>query len=220
MTHPQAQQVRRVELILQQLEELPTLSAVAVRLLDLTTSETSEAQEVIELVGSDPALASKVLKLCRCHSRGRASIVKSIDRAVILLGFEAVRSAVLSVQVLELFDGVPSAGSELRNGPPVFDRKMFWQHCLAVGITCEMLVEGTTLRGRMSRGEAYVSGLLHDLGQLVLHLVMPESFDRVIELAESQGVPLDQACRHNHPLCDYHFANLLQNHLVRSGNAS
>ncbi len=195
VTHPQAQQVRRVELILQQLEELPTLSAVAVRLLDLTTSETSEAKEVIDLVASDPALSSKVLKLCRFHSRGRASIVKSIDRAVILIGFEAVRSAVLSVQVLELFDGVPSAGSELREGPPVFDRKLFWHHCLAVAIACEMLVEGTTLRGRISRGEAYVSGLLHDLGQLVLHLVMPASFDRVIELAESQLVPLDQVCR-------------------------
>ena len=195
MTHPQAQQVRRVELILQQLEELPTLSSVAVRLLDVTTSETSEAKEVIDLVASDPALSSKVLKLCRCHSRGRASIVKSIDRAVLLLGFEAVRSAVLSVQVLELFDAMPSAGSELREGPAIFDRKMFWKHCLAVGIACEMLVEGTNLRGRMSRGEAYVSGLLHDLGQLVLHLIMPASFDRVIELAESQAVPLDQACR-------------------------
>ena len=187
--------MRRVELILQQLEELPTLSSVAVRLLDVTTSETSEAKEVIDLVASDPALSSKVLKLCRCHSRGRASIVKSIDRAVLLLGFEAVRSAVLSVQVLELFDAMPSAGSELREGPAIFDRKMFWKHCLAVGIACEMLVEGTNLRGRMSRGEAYVSGLLHDLGQLVLHLIMPASFDRVIELAESQAVPLDQACR-------------------------
>lgn len=195
MTHPQSQQVRRVELILQQLEELPTLSPIAVRLLDLTTSETSEAQEVIDVVASDPALSSKVLKLCRCHSRGRASIVKSIDRAVVLLGFEAVRSAVLSVQVLELFDGVPSAGGELRESKPVFDRRMFWQHCLAVGVACEMIVERTNLRTRMSKGEAYVSGLLHDLGQLVLHLVMPASFDRVIELAESQGVSLDQACR-------------------------
>ena len=111
MTRQQTQHVRRVELILQQLEELPTLRPVAVKLLDLATSETSETQQVIDLVGSDPAMASKVLKLCRCHARGRASIVKSIDRAVVLLGFEAVRSAVLSVQVLELFDGLPSAGS-------------------------------------------------------------------------------------------------------------
>ncbi len=195
VTHPQTQQVRRVELILQQLEALPTLSSVAVRLLDLTTSETSEAKEVIQLVGSDPALSSKVLKMCRCHSRGRASIVKSVDRAVVLLGFEAVRSAVLSVQVFELFDGMPSAGGEVRGDQPVFDRVMFWQHSMAVGIACEMLVESTNLRGRLSRGEAYISGLLHDLGQLTLHLIMPASFDRVIELAESQGIPLDQACR-------------------------
>ena len=195
MTHQQSQQVRRVELILQQLEELPTLSAVVVRLLDLTTSETSDARDVIEAVASDPALSSKVLKLCRCHSRGRASIVKSIDRAVVLLGFDAVRSAVLSVQVIELFDGIPSPGGEMRDGPPIFDRKMFWRHCMAVAIVCEQIVEGTSLRGRMSRGEAYMAGLLHDLGQLVLHLVMPESFDRVIELAESQGVSLDHTCR-------------------------
>ena len=195
MTHPQAQQVRRVELILQQLEELPTLSAVALRLLDLTTSETSDAKQVIDLVASDPALSSKVLKLCRRHSRGRASIVKTVDRAVLLLGFETVRSAVLSVQIFELFDNVPSPGGELQESAHVFDRKLFWRHCLAVGITCEMLVEGTSLRGRLAQGEAYVSGLLHDLGQLVLHLIMPVSFDRVIDLAESQGVSLDQVCR-------------------------
>ncbi len=193
VTHPQ--QVRRVELILQQLEELPTLSAVAVRLLDLTTSETSDAKQVIDLVASDPALSSKVLKLCRRHSRGRASIVKSIDRAVILLGFETVRSAVLSVQILELFDNVPNPGGELRKGPHVFDRKMFWRHSLAVAIACEMLVEGTNLRARLAQGEAYVSGLLHDLGQLALHLIMPASFDRVIELAEAQGVSVDRVCR-------------------------
>ena len=194
VTHLQTQQLRRVELILQQLEALPTLSSVAVRLLDLTTSETSEAKEVIELVGSDPALASKVLKLCRSHSRGRASIVKSIDRAVLMLGFDAVRSAVLSVQVFELFDGVASPSGEVRQRP-VFDRDMFWKHCLAVAFACEMMVEGTKLRGRISRGEAYIAGLLHDLGQLALHLVMPASFDRVIELAETQGVSLDHACR-------------------------
>lgn len=187
--------MRRVELILQQLDALPTLSPVAVRLLDLTTAEDSNARDVIDVISSDPALSSKVLKLCRCHSRGRASAVTSVDRAVVLLGFEAVRSAVLSVQVFELFDGVPSAGGELREKAPVFDRAMYWQHSLAVAIACEMIVEASGLRARIRRSEAYLSGLLHDLGQLVLHVIMPVSFDRVLELAESQGVSLDQACR-------------------------
>jgi signal transduction histidine kinase/HD-like signal output (HDOD) protein len=195
VTHPETHQARRVELILQQLEALPTLSPIAVKLLELTAAEDTDAKEVIELVGSDPSLASKVLKLCRCHSRGRASIVTSIDRAVLLLGFDAVRSAVLSVQVFELFDNVASAGGELRDETLVFDREMFWQHSLAVAAACEMIVEATPLRGRIDRGEAYISGLLHDLGVLALHLIMPSSLDRVSELAESQGIALDQACR-------------------------
>ena len=195
MTQPQSHQVRRVELILQQLEALPTLSPIAVRLLELTAADDSDAKEVIQLVTSDPSLSAKVLKLCRCHARGRASIVTSVDRAVLLLGFEAVRGAVLSVQVFELFDGMPSAGGETRDQQAVFDRRMFWQHSLAVAVACELIVEGTKLRGRIDRSEAYNSGLLHDLGQLALHLIMPSSFDRVGELAERQGVALGQACR-------------------------
>jgi signal transduction histidine kinase/HD-like signal output (HDOD) protein len=187
--------VRRVELILQQLESLPTLSPIAVRLLQLTTAEDADAKEIIQLVSSDPALAARVLKLCRCHARGRASIVTSVERAVLLLGFEAVRGAVLSVQVFELFDGLPSAGGEVHGQQPVFDRRMFWEHSLAVAVACELIVESTKLRGRIDRTEAYISGLLHDLGQLALHLILPASFDRVAELAEGQGVVLDQACR-------------------------
>ena len=195
MRNPATNQVRRVELLLQHLDALPTLSPVAVRLLDLTTADDSDAKEVIRLVASDPALSSKVLKLCRCHARGRASIVKSVDRAVVLLGFEAVRNAVLSVEVFELFDGVPSAGGEVRGEGAVFDREMFWRHSLAVASASELIVDQSPLRGEVSRSEAYLSGLLHDLGQLVLHLLMPRSFDRVCELAEAHAVSLDQTCR-------------------------
>ncbi|MHC4428531.1 MAG: HDOD domain-containing protein, partial [Planctomycetota bacterium] len=109
-------------------------------------------------------------------------------------GFEAVRSAVLSVQVVELFDDLPSAGGEVREHP-VFDRRIFWEHSLAVGVACELLAETRGLRGRVHRSEAYISGLLHDLGQLVLHVILPASFDRVCDLAEARGLSLDHACR-------------------------
>lgn len=195
MSNSQVKQRRRVELILQQLDALPTLSPIAVRLLDLTAAKDTEAKDVIQLIGSDPALASKVLKLCRCHPRGRALSVTSLDRAVVLLGFDAVRNAVLSIQVIELFDGVPSPGDEIRGERALFDRLAFWQHSLAVAVACDLIVASTSLRGRMKRSEAYLSGLLHDLGQLVLHVIMPASFDRVCELAEAHNLSIDQACR-------------------------
>ena len=190
----QTNQARRVELILQQMDSLPTLSPIVVRLLEVTADEQSDAADVTDLVSADPALAGKVLRLCRCLNGGRARQITTIDRVVTMVGFDAVRSAALSVQVFELFDGVQSPGGEVRSGQPVFDREMFWRHSVGVGVAAEWLALKTAGAGKVDSGEAYVCGLLHDLGVLALHVIMPRSFDRVCELAESHGLSLDHAC--------------------------
>jgi len=187
-------QARRVELILQQLDELPTLSSVAVRLLQLTTSDDTDVREVIELVSSDPSLSGKVLTLCRRHERGRASDVTTIERAVLLLGFDALRSAVLSVQVFEVFDRAPSLGGESLANQPVFNRVAFWQHSLAVASLSKSIASGKSLRGVIEPGEAFLAGLLHDLGMLAVHLLLPASLDGVCRFSQTHGVSLDQAC--------------------------
>src|SRR5919112_6588735 len=94
---------KRVELILQQLEELPTLPAVAVKVLEATGDEASSAKDVVALISSDVALTSRILQLVHRAEVGVRGEVNSIDRAVILLGFDAVRSAVLAVSVFETF---------------------------------------------------------------------------------------------------------------------
>lgn len=187
---------QRVSLILEQLDELPTLSAIAVRLLDLTSAAESDAQEVIQLVSSDPALAGKVLALCRCSEKGRASNVNTIERAVLLLGFDALRSAVLSVQVFEVFDQVTSPGGEQVADEMVFDRVAFWQHSLAVAELCDSLAGKLPQGDKDAKGEeASLVGLLHDLGVLTLHLLLPSTFERTCKLTETHNVSLDHACK-------------------------
>ena len=193
--HADLNQSRRVELILQQLDALPTLSTIAIQVLELTSSDDSEMRDVIDLISCDPSLSSKVLQLCRTSERGRIDNVTTVDRAVILLGIDIIRSAVLSVQVFELFDGIVSSGGEVFTQRAAFDRNLFWQHSLAVAITSEMLCKASSLRHHFSGSEAFTSGLLHDLGQLCLHLILPKSFDRVCELAVAQHITLDLACR-------------------------
>src|SRR5438552_43164 len=97
-----ARKAQRVELILQQLESLPTLSPLALRVLEVTSDDTASGKDAVQLICADPALSAKVLKLVRCSEGGRALNVTTVDRAVLLLGFDALRSAVLSVQVFEL----------------------------------------------------------------------------------------------------------------------
>ncbi len=106
-TNPDAGVSRdRVELILSQVEELPTLPAVAIRLLELTTSSQSSARDIVGVVETDQALTAKLLSLVRRADLGVRGDVMTLERVVVLLGFEAVRSAVLSVQIYETFASV------------------------------------------------------------------------------------------------------------------
>jgi len=82
----QSEQIRekRAELILQQLDELPTLPEVALRVLEATGSETSSAEEVAKVIASDPSLTARVLQLVHRADAGIRGEVNTVERAVVL----------------------------------------------------------------------------------------------------------------------------------------
>src|SRR5947207_1286559 len=168
---------KRVELILQQLEDLPTLPAVAVRVLEVTSSESSDAQEVVKLIQSDPSLTARILQLVHRADVGVRGEVTSVERAVILLGFDAVRSAVLAVSVFEV---LREADKPLASQ---FRRDEFWKHCVAVASAAELIAE-IMKDPAVQPSEAFVCGLLHDLGKVAMDAALPKSFNRVVEAAE------------------------------------
>ena len=102
---------KRVDLILQQLEELPTLPPVAMRVLELTGDDRATARHLQDLIETDPVLASRILQLVHRSDSGVRGEVNSIERAVVLLGFDAVRSAVLAVGVFQKFQSRQSTDS-------------------------------------------------------------------------------------------------------------
>lgn len=167
----------RVELLLAQLDSLPTLPAVAVKLLELTTSSESSIREVARLVASDQSLAAKILSITRRVATGAGSHVSTVERAVLLLGFDAVRNACLSIKVFEVFARRESAAET------AFDRTEFWKHSLAVACGAQLAAE--ELRARIEPEQAFVCGLLHDIGKVALDACLPKSFDRIVRRANS-----------------------------------
>lgn len=184
-----------VDLILQQLESLPTLSSIAIRVLELTSDDDFKAKEVIQLIETDPALSAKVLKLCRCSEQGRVANVRTVDRAVIMLGFHAVRNAVLSVQMFETLEAIGKRPGKAAEENILFDRRAFWQHSIAVASASDSLANLPALRQTHNRSEAFLAGLLHDLGLLALHVTLPDQLEDAIRDAERNAISMDQACR-------------------------
>jgi len=174
---------KRVELILQQLEELPTLPAIAVRILELTGSDDSSMKEVVDLISTDPSLTTRVLQLVNSAESGVRGEVNSVQRAIVLLGFEAIRSTVLAVGVFQTFADTPG------RKPSHFSRQEFWKHSIAVACCAELLAielnkTKTSPEERVEPSEAFVCGLLHDLGKVALDAALPKSFDKVVEATD------------------------------------
>ena len=182
MQTTEAAKTRRIELILRQIDSLPTLPSVATQLLSLTADDESHTNEVVELISSDPALTGKVLALCRRADVAVREEVLSIDRAVVLLGFNAIRNAVLSVKVLEVFK---DCGAEKQSQSETsFNHTGFWRHCLATATAAQLIAQAHPGEKDIPASEAFVCGLLHDIGKLALYLVLPKSYDQVIGLAD------------------------------------
>ena len=169
----------RVELILSQLDRLPTLPAVVTRLLAVTTSEASSASDVVEVIESDAALTATVLRMIRRADLGIRDDAMTVSRAVTLLGFNNVRNAVLSLQLYEAFAGEDGASKDEI-------RPELWRHNIAVACLAEMLADRAV--GGIDAGEAFVCGLLHDIGKVALDACLPKSYARAVEIARRRHV--------------------------------
>ena len=168
---------KRVELILQQLQQLPTLPNVAVRVLEVTGREDTSSKDVVGLITADQSLTAKILQLVHRAGSGVRGEVNTVERAVVLLGFEAIRSAVLAVTVFQTLEKDTVTGGR-------FKREEFWRHSIAVACCAELLADAVGRREVLETSEAFVCGLLHDIGKVALDSVLPKSFDRVVEAAD------------------------------------
>jgi len=180
---------RRIELILRQIDSLPTLPGLAARLLSLTASDDSHAREVVELVSADPALTAKILSMCRSADKGVREETLTIEKAVVLLGFTAIRNAVLSLKVFEFFEEnrtetiSDDLDPEDDRAQVRLNRQAFWTHSLAVAMAAETIAKRHRSLNILP-DEAFVCGLLHDVGKLCMDLVLPRAFGRCVEMAD------------------------------------
>lgn len=198
VTEPPA--IDRVELILRQVDALPTLSPIATRLLELGSDASSDIRQIVRLIESDPALTARILALCRRSHLGLGDRITTVHRAVVMLGLDAVRAAVLSVSVYELLRptesepawtsslDVPFSDAARAASAATMDRFGLWKHAVAVACAAE-LIAARHRRERIPPEEAFVAGLLHDLGKLVLDLMLPRTYARVVAIAEQRRSP-------------------------------
>jgi len=151
------------------MRNLPPLPEVTRQLMSVLNNENASASDVGKVLSSDQALAGKVLKLVNSSFYGVPREVTTISRAVVILGFTGIRNLALGFGSVE-------AMQKMNNG---VDMNAFWQHALANGAACQALVP--FLKQRMDPEEAFIAGLMHDVGAYVLATAVPDIYRPILE---------------------------------------
>jgi len=169
---------RQVELAVARLDSLCTLPCIGAQLFSRLQQGQLSPGALAEIIRSDPALAAKCLSLaCRRGvnlTDGRFSLERALDE----LPEHDVRNAILSVEAFRAFEPDYHDG-----GPSTALKRELLLHSLAVACCAKQIAEAVS--PAMDSELAYYAGLLHDIGKFALRDVLPKSFARIVEEAES-----------------------------------
>ena len=136
---------------------LPSLSAVAVKLVDMAADESTSAADLAGVIEKDPSLAVRLLRLANSAFFGTDRSVTSLKQAVVKVGFQRLRVMALSLSLRETFPMGRRGG---------MDYERFWRTSLYRALLARSLAGHT---GLCNPDEAFVSGLILEIGLLVFH---------------------------------------------------
>jgi putative nucleotidyltransferase with HDIG domain len=171
------------EALLNRVDELPPLPAVAARVMSMADDDRTSAMDLAQVLSTDQALTARLIRISNSAYYGFARRVSTVREAVVMLGFKQVRQVAVGASLINTFRGSKGAND-------AFNVDLFWGHSVAVAVAAEQLAKTT----RAARPEdAFTAGILHDIGRLVIRQVLPHEFAQAVAMAQSTGVPLFEA---------------------------
>ena len=167
---------------LSEIQNLPTLPEVVLRIQELIMSEEGDATLLARIIEQDPSLTAKILKVANssfyCTTNKKIS---SISLAITRIGFNEIGHIALAVNFIRQFS----------HNSNVLDYKKFWKHALTAGYLCGLLAQTNQngLFSQQDRHHLFIAGLLHDIGILLYDQFFHEQFEEIIERAVQKEIP-------------------------------
>ncbi|MFB3137828.1 MAG: HDOD domain-containing protein [Phycisphaerales bacterium] len=162
------------------ISHIATLPEITLKIIELVEDPTSTAQDLHNVISNDPALCSRILKVVNSAFYGLPRQIGSINRAIVLLGLNAVKNIAIATSLTKLF-----RGGELCPG---FSARDLWIHCVATAAGSKLICDELKLG---LSDEAFLAGLIHDIGIMVEVQAMRHELTQVFEemTFDSDGAP-------------------------------
>lgn len=163
-----------VQAAVREISHIATLPEITLKIVELVEDPKSIAQDLHKVISNDPALCSRILKVVNSSFYGLPGQIGSINRAIVMLGLNAVKNIAIAASLAKLFRGGELTGN--------FSARDLWNHSTSVAATSKMVADSLRLG---LADEAFLAGLIHDIG-----IMVEMQFDRnkLIEVFDKIGL--------------------------------
>jgi HD-like signal output (HDOD) protein len=169
--------MQKIEAMIRHISSLLAFPFTVAKVLQISQNEKSGASNLAQAIVSDPSISTHILKVANSVFFASANHrITSIKDAIVRIGFNETRKIVMGMHVMKLFE------KESKNSG--FDRVDFWYNYLIVGLISERVAK---LIGDVNIETAFLAGLLHDLGIILLDEFLSQVFEKALEKTTSVG---------------------------------
>lgn len=160
--------------------ELPVLPATTQKVLGIMADPDVSIEKIKRLISTDPALTAKILKVANSAFYGSYRNIQNLSQAILRLGLNAVRNMVVATSMKNVYKRYGLA------------EKLLWEQMIGSALASSVIARHTRL---VDPEDAFIGGLLHDIGKVVVNNEFPEKFAKVMERVYNEQVTFDTAER-------------------------
>ena len=171
---PPSADTDRIQLLIDKIEELPPMPSLVYQIHELLADPDFSMDKLEELIGQDQSLVAKLIKVSNSVLYGGVGEVGSLRQALTRLGTRTVKSLVLAASTRTFFSKKQSATG--------ISSQLLWQHSVECGLAARRVAQKA---GYRDPDEAFVGGVLHDIGKLVMLLKLPDEFRKIQKMKKS-----------------------------------
>jgi putative nucleotidyltransferase with HDIG domain len=151
--------------VLREIKNLPTLPGIVAKLGKMAENPDTTTEQMGRVISKDHILASKLLKLVNSAFYGFPQRISSLNSAIILLGFNVIKSLIISASIFEVME---AQDVEL------------WEHSLGCAVVCNVLARHL---GVKDPEEISTAGLIHDIGKVAIKMELPREYEMITALS-------------------------------------
>ncbi len=172
-----------VQTVVEKVDAIPSLPQIVTRIINLVNNEDTSVGDVGRAIKTDPALSAQLLRFANARYYGHSGEINTVRRAITILGFNTVRSMVLSYGVEKHYTAPESSA---------FSRQEFWNYSLACAAASEIIAARLGYRSER-KDQAFSAGHLHAIGKIILDQHLHREFIKVMQHVNREKIPMYEA---------------------------